>query len=100
MYIHVLYMAIRLWKAIFNQQTIDNLDNFTTIICDAGTLRSTTSVQTYLSRPSRTVPAAPITIPHFRIAHGSAKLPEPMLALAKLKKVPTTLRNGKILNLL
>ena len=49
---------------------------------------------TYLTMPRRIIPAEPNSTPHWRMPHGRAKLPEPTLALAKLKKVATSLNWG------
>lgn len=46
----------------------------------------------YLTTPRMIMPEDPIRTPADKMAEGSAKLPEPMLALAKLKKVATTLK--------
>jgi hypothetical protein len=42
--------------------------------------------------PNNIIPRDPITTPAEYIANGRAKLPEPTLALAKLKNVATTLQ--------
>jgi hypothetical protein len=44
-----------------------------------------------LMTPNNIIPRDPITTPAEYIANGRAKLPEPTLALAKLKNVATTL---------
>jgi len=49
----------------------------------------------YLTILSRIMPAAPTITPAFRIPHGRAKLPEPILAFTKLKKVATSLVIGE-----
>lgn len=51
--------------------------------------------QLYLAMPSRATPAAPTNTPAFMMPQGRAKLPEPMLALAKLKNVATSLQTWK-----
>ncbi len=43
-----------------------------------------------------TIPADPTTTPADNTAMGNAKLPEPILDLAKLKKVATTLQQSGI----
>lgn len=45
--------------------------------------------------PSKTIPAEPTIMPATDIAYGRAKLPDPMLALAKLKNVAITLARGE-----
>ena len=44
--------------------------------------------------PSSTIPVDPIRTPAASTAKGRAKLPDPILAFAKLKKVATTLHKG------
>ena len=46
---------------------------------------------TNLTIPKMIIPADPSSTPAERTANGRAKLPDPMLALAKLKKVAITL---------
>lgn len=43
--------------------------------------------------PSSIIPKPPTTTPACKIPHGSANDPDPMLALAKLKKVAISLQN-------
>ena len=45
----------------------------------------------HLTAPNMIIPTDPGITPADNIANGSPKLPEPILALAKLKKVPITL---------
>lgn len=49
----------------------------------------------HLTMPSKTIPAEPTIMPATDIAYGRAKLPDPMLALAKLKNVAITLSTGR-----
>lgn len=46
--------------------------------------------------PRSIIPIDPIITPADRTANGRAKLPEPILAFAKLKKVATTLTNKSV----
>ena len=50
----------------------------------------------HLIKARRTIPADPTTTPADNTAMGNAKLPEPILDLAKLKKVATTLKRSVI----
>ena len=49
-------------------------------------------LNTHLAIPRRIIPAEPTSKPAFIMPHGSAKLPDPILAFAKLKKVAILLK--------